>query len=215
VGAPRIQPYAPPRFAVDDPAGYAYLEEHGYAVFKDVASPDQLEEGRQLAWDFLEGMPSASIKRNDPSTWNDNWPDPYRKGIIVSEGVGHSSFLWFNRALPTVQTVYGTIWQTPDLATSFDGFCMFRPFEYNEQWSTATGWFHLDQNGANKPDKICVQGFVNYYDSGETDGGLVVVPDSHKVFNDIFRNHPHLGGQRDFVKLEKFGPVRRWPGSSS
>jgi hypothetical protein len=40
--APRIAPYAPPRFAVDDPAGYAFLEEHGYAVFKDVVAPDQV-----------------------------------------------------------------------------------------------------------------------------------------------------------------------------
>jgi hypothetical protein len=95
------------------------------------------------------------------------------------------------------------------LATSFDGFCMFRPFEYNEKWLTKTGWFHLDQNGAIKPDKICVQGFVNYYDAGEADGGLVVVPGSHTIFQEIFRNHPQLGNSsRDFIKLEKFGPVR-------
>jgi hypothetical protein len=54
------------------------------------------------------------------------------------------------------------------LATSFDGFCIFRPFEYNETWTTDPGsWYHIDQDVSTKPDKICVQGFLNYYDSGE------------------------------------------------
>lgn len=55
----------------------------------------------------------------------------------------------------------------PQLATSFDGFCIFRPAEYEPSWATQTGWYHLDQNGVTKPDKVCVQGFINYYDSGE------------------------------------------------
>jgi len=49
---PTIIPYVPPRFAVGDPDGYAYLEEHGYAVFKDVLSPEQVltHPHRHVVW---------------------------------------------------------------------------------------------------------------------------------------------------------------------
>lgn len=120
------------------------------------------------------------------------WPDPFGTGILVSDGVGQSPFLWFNRGLDTVQSTFANVWQTdevrlrrralpsagstdprewtliPQLATSFDGFCIFRPVEYSKDWATAPGkWFHVDQDGVTKPDKMCVQGLVNYYDSGE------------------------------------------------
>jgi len=170
----------------------------------------QVEEGRSLAWDFIEGLPLSRIKRDDPTTWDDKWPDPYGNGIVVHDAVGHSEFMWFNRGLRTVQTIYSTIWNDSNLATGFDGFCMHRPFEYNDKWRTQTGWYHLDQNGAHKPDRICVQGFVNYYDAGEKDGGLVVVPGSHKIFTDIFKNRPELTACGDFIRLNKFGPDSPW-----
>lgn len=66
------------------------------------------------------------------------------------------------------------------MATGFDGFCMHRPFEYNDKWRTQTGWYHLDQNGAHKPDRICVQGFVNYYDAGEVPTVELIVGDDPK-----------------------------------
>jgi len=89
------------------------------------------------------------------------------------------------------------------LATSFDGFCIYRPAEYNPEWATGASWYHVDQAGNVKPNKICVQGLVNYYDSGETDGGLVVVPGSQKVFQAIFRNRPTWGRDGDFVSIPK------------
>jgi len=86
--------------------------------------------------------------------------------------------------------------------TSFDGFCIHRPWEYRAEWRTKDGnWYHLDQNGHTKPDKICVQGFLNFYPSGEEDGGLVVVPKSHTVFNQIFENRPTWKDRGDFVPL--------------
>ncbi len=116
------------------------------------------------------------------------------------------------------------------LATSFDGFCLHRPFEYNKAWHTKSAWYHLDQNGHNKPHKICVQGFVNYYDSDavccklnlpcnsscsltsayfllQEDGGLVVVPRSHEIFNEIFKNRPELAPLPDFIRLPEHAPV--------
>eukprot|EP01088_Endostelium_zonatum_P006215 TRINITY_DN1831_c0_g1_i1.p1 TRINITY_DN1831_c0_g1~~TRINITY_DN1831_c0_g1_i1.p1 ORF type:complete len:327 (-),score=68.06 TRINITY_DN1831_c0_g1_i1:76-1056(-) len=198
--APTANPFRPPGFNVDDESGYKYLEEHGYVVFKNVLNNEELNKGKSLAWDFLEGLPNAGIKRNDYKTWNHNWPDIYNKGILVEDAVGQSEFLWFVRSNENVQKVYRKIWETDELATSFDGFGIHRPFEYNKNWITTGGWYHLDQNGGDKPNKICIQGLVNFYDSGEDDGGLIVVPDSVKIFKDIFKTRTYKG---DFVMLHK------------
>eukprot|EP01088_Endostelium_zonatum_P007260 TRINITY_DN19479_c0_g1_i1.p1 TRINITY_DN19479_c0_g1~~TRINITY_DN19479_c0_g1_i1.p1 ORF type:complete len:335 (-),score=54.57 TRINITY_DN19479_c0_g1_i1:89-1093(-) len=194
--------FRPPSFEVDDPAGYKYLEEHGYVVFKNVLTPEEVSKGKDLAWDFLEGLKKSSIQRKDPTTWDQGWPDPFNKGILVGDGVGQSPFLWYVRANPNVQKIYKTIWNTEQVATSFDGFGIHRPFEYNPKWKTGTGWFHIDQNGKYKPDRICVQGLVNFYDSGEDDGGLVVVPDSIKIFKDIFKERD-FKSERDYVTVHK------------
>eukprot|EP01087_Luapelamoeba_hula_P006035 TRINITY_DN16188_c0_g1_i1.p1 TRINITY_DN16188_c0_g1~~TRINITY_DN16188_c0_g1_i1.p1 ORF type:complete len:378 (+),score=58.36 TRINITY_DN16188_c0_g1_i1:52-1134(+) len=202
-GAPPARPTEVPRFDVEDPAAYQYLEENGYVVIKDVLTPDEIEKGRGLAWDFMEGRPDSAIKRNDPATWTDEsgWPDKYGKGIIVEDAAGHSEFLWFVRGVPNVQRVYQRVWDTENLITSYDGFCMFRPAEYNDKWLTATGWYHIDQNGITKPSKTCVQGFVNFYDAGPTDGGLVVVPKSPTIFNSLFKN-PAYAKSGDFVRMQ-------------
>jgi len=199
---PSALSFRPPSFEVDDQAGYKYLEEHGYVVFKNVLNKEQIEQGKALAWDFLEALPKAEIKRDDPKTWDKNWPDPLGKGILVGDGVGQSPFMWYVRGVDKVQRVYKTIWNTEHLATSFDGFGIHRPFEYNRKWKTATGWYHIDQNGTKKPDRICVQGLVNFYDSGEDDGGLVVVPDSIKIFKDIFKARD-FKTERDYVTVHK------------
>eukprot|EP00005_Dracoamoeba_jomungandri_P009297 CAMPEP_0174273026 /NCGR_PEP_ID=MMETSP0439-20130205/53085_1 /TAXON_ID=0 /ORGANISM="Stereomyxa ramosa, Strain Chinc5" /LENGTH=353 /DNA_ID=CAMNT_0015363915 /DNA_START=17 /DNA_END=1078 /DNA_ORIENTATION=- len=197
-------PTVVPRFSVDDPAGYEYLAENGYVVFKNVASEEELETGRSLAWDFLEGL-EAGIDRNDIETWNSGgWPDPFGNGIVCRDSVGQSEFLWFSRGLPSVQKIYSTIWNTPNLITSFDGFCIHRPYEHNSAWLTkGISGYHFDQNGHTKPDKLCVQGFLNYYDAMEEDGGLVVVPRSHTIFNSVFKKRPHLANRGDWIVLHK------------
>eukprot|EP01087_Luapelamoeba_hula_P024690 TRINITY_DN9496_c1_g1_i1.p1 TRINITY_DN9496_c1_g1~~TRINITY_DN9496_c1_g1_i1.p1 ORF type:complete len:316 (-),score=43.19 TRINITY_DN9496_c1_g1_i1:1092-2006(-) len=205
VGHPVPIPTAVPRFASDDPAAYLeYLDANGYVVIADVLSPDQLHTGRSLAWDFIESRPQNKAQRNDPLTWTDElgWPDPYGNGIIVGDGAGHCEFQWFVRGVPAVQQVYKNIWNTEELITSFDGFCMFRPAEYNESWRTGTGWYHIDQNGNTKPDKMCVQGFVNFYDAGLTDGGLCVVPKSPTIFKTLFED-PDYVKMGDFVRMKE------------
>jgi len=190
-----------PRFEVSDPQGYVYLEENGYAVFKNVANEAERETGINLAWDFLENL-GVGISRNSVESWDTpQWPDPYRKGIVASEGVGQCELLWFVRSIPKVQQIFATIWGTPDLITSFDGFCFHRPYEYNESWKTSSNWYHLDQNGHHKPGKLCIQGFLNFYPAGPEDGGLTIIPKSHTIFNKIFKDRPYLSKRDDFIVL--------------
>jgi hypothetical protein len=39
----------------------------------------------------------SHLLRKDPATYSTNWPDPYGKGIVSGDGVGHSSFMWYCR----------------------------------------------------------------------------------------------------------------------
>jgi len=49
-----------------------------------------------------------------------------------------------------------------------------------------------------------LQGFLNFFEAGADDGGLVLVPGSHKYFNEIFKNHSDLGSDgMDFVRISE------------
>ena len=64
------------RFSVHDQAklneGIAHLNEYGYAVFSDVMQLNEVEENKELLWQFLERIPSPyhNIRRDQPQTWN-------------------------------------------------------------------------------------------------------------------------------------------------
>lgn len=68
----------PPRFSVHNTEelqqGIEYLEEHGYAVFSDVHSADQVKESTDLLWKFLENLEEPyNIRRDNPQSWNKYW----------------------------------------------------------------------------------------------------------------------------------------------
>jgi len=107
--------------------------------------------------------------------------------------------------------VFQKVWNTESVITSYDGFCIHRAWEYNSSWRTKDNpWYHLDQNGHQKPDKLCVQGLLNFYPAGPDDGGLVVVPRSHTIFNQIFKTRPKLVERGDFIPLT--GDEALWTG---
>eukprot|EP01128_Nolandella_sp_AFSM9_P011892 TRINITY_DN8794_c0_g1_i1.p1 TRINITY_DN8794_c0_g1~~TRINITY_DN8794_c0_g1_i1.p1 ORF type:complete len:281 (+),score=41.97 TRINITY_DN8794_c0_g1_i1:2-844(+) len=208
---PEPTPTVVPRFLVGDPAGYRYLEENGYVVFANVASNEEQKHGIDLAWKFLEDLPFGIERSNEKSWDTESWPDPFGKGIVSGQGIGQSEFLWFCRGLESVQEIYRNIWKVDELITSFDGMCFHRPMEINRSWLTdSPSWYHIDQNGIYKPNRLCVQGFLNFFESGLTDGGLVVVPKSHTIFEEIFKARPTLANSGDFVNIA--GDRSLWEG---
>jgi hypothetical protein len=209
---PRATPAEVSRFGMDDlTSAMKYLDDQGYVVIRGVANNDEIAHGIDLAWNFVEGLCRGGSKyldlqRENPKTWDHPaWPDPYRKGIIASDGVGQSEFLWFCRGLKNVLSIFKAVWNVEDLISSFDGFCFHRAFEYNQAWKTDNGaWYHTDQNGCNKPDRMCIQGFLNFLENGIEDGGLIVVPGSHKIFNDVFdARRQKLQSMGDFIPFSK------------
>jgi hypothetical protein len=54
--------------------------------------------------------------------------------------VGQSKFNWTVRGNANVQKIFSKIWNTDDLITSYDGFGVFRPYQYNSDWKTKSGY---------------------------------------------------------------------------
>ena len=168
--------YNTPRFDVNDPAGYEYLSNNGYVVFKNVlSSQSEINEVKNMMWDWLESIkfdqwPSwwtkkriqdeinknpekyankkeKKIDRNDVESWkNGQWPTDPSTGIVFGYGVGQCNFSWKIRSNKNVQKAFAGVWGTDDLITSFDGCNFYRPWKYNPEWATQGKWWHVDQN---------------------------------------------------------------------
>jgi hypothetical protein len=179
-----------PRFDVDDDSWLTYLEEKGYVVIANVANEVEIEEGKQLLWDFIQSK--CDMQRNNPDTWGD---ERFQKigspiaGILAYGGINQSKFLWHARLLPSVKTAFSKLYKTDDLLTSFDGGNIYRPWHYSrlpegEFWMTQTGWYHVDQ-GRKLRGFHCVQGLVSYKDANAQTGGFCVIPGSQKYHDEL------------------------------
>ncbi|CAF0721137.1 unnamed protein product [Adineta steineri] len=179
-----------PRFSVENideiQQGISHLDEHGYAVFSNILSNDEINTGIDLLWKHFENLKEPyHIRRDNPQTWNKPWPGIPHNGLVNDEGIGQSEFMWFVRGNPNIKKVFSHIWNSNELFVSFDGAGCFRDWRLNKNWKTAGGWYHMDQNPFTKPNRCSIQGLVSLTDADESTGGLVVVPDSHKHFLEL------------------------------
>jgi len=188
-------------------AWLATLRSEGYVVVPGVLTPDEVEQARDLTWDWLESL-GTGISRTEVSTWsNANWPGDKSSGIIASYGAGQSEAAWFVRGGERVKTAFAEIWGTHDLITSMDCPILWRPWwlSDSEQWKPLSFGTHLDQNIVDRPGFLCVQGMVPLFPVTEAIGGLKIVPHSHKAEaqDKIRRNHPKMKGKSDFMRVGK------------
>jgi ectoine hydroxylase-related dioxygenase (phytanoyl-CoA dioxygenase family) len=170
-----------------------HLNDYGYAVISSVASEAQIEEQKNVFWDFVESL-DRGIQRNDPETWNDdNWVGNKSTGIIRSPDFCHSDFMWNTRLLPKVKRSFAHIWNSEELITSFDAGNAFRPWKYDRKWKTEGNWWHVDQNyckGKSRQGRVSVQGLVTYYDVTTETGGLCLIPGSHLFHEEVCNRSP-------------------------
>jgi hypothetical protein len=180
------------RFVAGDPASLDYIEEHGFVVIANALDGNQNSTALSLIWEYLENL-GTGIDRNNRETWdNDRWPTAVHGGILPGHGIGHSAAQWFIRDMPAVKKSFASIWDDEDLLVSFDGVALWRPWTYRESWKTNDGpsWMHIDQHPIGRPGKHCVQGLVNLIPSSPATGGNVMVPGSHKRFDQIPALYP-------------------------
>ncbi|CAF3110136.1 unnamed protein product [Rotaria sp. Silwood2] len=200
-----------PRFFVHNieelQQGIEYLNEHGYAIFSNILTNDEVNNGVDLLWKYLESLRHPyHIQRNNPETWDKPWPGMPHVGLVNDEGIGQSEFMWFLRGNPNIKKVFSHIWNSNELFVSFDGAGCFRNWHLNIKWKTSSSWYHCDQNPFKKPDRCSIQGLVSLTDSDESTGGFVVVPDSHKYFSELkSRTKERLWG--DYVTIRNQDPL--------
>mmetsp|Transcript_24768 Transcript_24768/g.49273 ORF Transcript_24768/g.49273 Transcript_24768/m.49273 type:complete len:418 (-) Transcript_24768:48-1301(-) len=215
-----VTPVRPRRFDIHSETTdfLEYLDTHGYAVVASVAGQSEIEHAKDLLWNFLEGSDRINpynARRSDPSTWygKDGWLGNDSTGIISGAGVGQAPFMWYLRLLPDVSRAFASIWNVSkdELLCSFDGANVFRPWQYDSNWKTRGGWYHVDQNAYNlgKSDRSCVQGLVTLERCDEHTGGLVVLPGSHKHFAGVCERNAQKPIMERGENLLDFVRIRR------
>lgn len=142
-----------------------FFKEYGFVVVRDVLSTDECKQSVDDLWTFLETgtykrwdqddegdtkPPSSSIKRNDPNTWNADWPRMAHAGILGFLPIFTKRAL-LNRQNPRVYEVFRSVMGRDKLMVSHDRYGMFRPVcnasgdAVNLQWKTSYS-LHWDVN---------------------------------------------------------------------
>lgn len=155
------------------------LSTQGYAVVPQVLDADEVKHAQALfdRW------------------WQANGPIPIpAHGVFKHHRAGHTAMAWFIRTRPSVQSVFGSIWGTDKLITSFDGFCYLPNVKRRN-----TNWLHVDQ-APNDPVFRCVQGFVAVTDCES----FRCVPGSHKLFESYMADHG-LSHGKAWQKVQDIG----------
>lgn len=177
---PQILPYTIPKSNSDPLPWQQDLEKFGFAVVKAVWPKDE----------------AAAIK-DDLLKWQHTYTQqtPATHGIQLHPDVAHLPTVWRVREDERIAKVFQDIWKTDDLLVSFDRVNISIPKPNHSK-----GWLHLDQSKL-KRGLWCVQGFLNCAPCGPNGGGLVVLQDSHKYFEDFCREHYDDMDTADWHKL--------------
>ncbi|AYV86184.1 MAG: lyase [Solumvirus sp.] len=175
----------------------------GWAVVPAISS-QLASQYRERFWDILEDS-NPDLKRNDTKTWTKENQPPNSYGVIRSR-FGHTKLQW--EAREQVHSIFSDIWGTKDLQCSYDGASLM--FPKSEEDGKFAEWFHQDAgrwcvgsttSGGDKkevtrnfPDYPAVQGILCLTDASTLeDGGLVVMEDSVKIFDQYLKDHPAEG----------------------
>ena len=192
---------ATPRFGANSPtelrAGVNFLRRHGYAVFKNVGTPQQVDTGVDLMWDYLEAL-GVGIQRSAPSTWDSIPTNEY--GILLQFGIGQSDAMWHIRSLANVHKIFSAVWGTEELIVDFGGAVIFRPLVPNctaQRWRTAESWFHVDQNAKSRPGMQTIQGAFMLSNQTPDTGGLIIIPESWKHHEGLVHRATKYWGVND------------------
>ena len=158
-----------------------HLQTEGYAVLRDVWTPEDIHNATGLFWDFIETI-NPRVHRDDVATHTDeNWPMEWNNGVVMEGEVQNTPFMWNARVHRTTREVFASLYDVSadELLVSFDRANAVRS---QQTFGTPkTGWFHHDYPMPVERDFQCYQAFVNYIDCSD-DGTpcLRVIPRSHR-----------------------------------
>lgn len=157
---------------------FEHLQLHGFQVFDNVLTPEEVARAKQYGLNFLE---ANGLRYQKP---------PH--GVYRFHKVGHTALAWYCRTHPGVRAIFEQFFGTPDLISSFDGLGYW-PDE--EKVRHTRNWLHVDQP-PNTPGFACLQGFVALTD---TDAFGCVIG-SHSKFGDYMVAH-NIKHQRPWQRI--------------
>lgn len=155
-------------------ADWVHWQTYGYVVIPAAVSPEQVDNTRQLLWEFQEMSP------DDPSTWY----QPQRRDHAMTE-LNNSGMvecynhqvLWDNRQTPRVYDAFVDIWDREDLWVTIDRANLNPP---NRSGRDFGGFIHWDSDTTLDPLPVNVQGVLALTDTSEATGGFQCVPELFK-----------------------------------
>lgn len=187
-----------PRFGLwEMDAASQHLDRHGFTICKGILSELECQTALDKVWQFFECL-GAGIERHQPKTWDTPAANLVftDAGVIHPHGVIQSEACWTVRGHPHVKRVFASLWGTDELIASFDGLCVYRPWNLQPSWRTRGPWFHTDQPAFSdvapheSPSgfrREYIQGFVNLIETSPASGGNVIIPGSHLEFEKLAR----------------------------
>jgi hypothetical protein len=75
------------------------------------------------------------------------------------------------------------------------------PEKTKKGWYLENNWFHTDQS-FEKPNKCCIQGFINLYHVNDKDASLFILEGSHN-YHQEFKNQYNPECKDDWYKLKE------------
>lgn len=115
-----------------------------------------------------------------------------------SYGVAHEKLMWDARIEPGVLSAFAKIWGSDQLLASFDSLNV--TFPNRKDVGRKAAWEHVDQSPLRR-GLHCVQGIPNLSPAGPEDGGLMVYPGSHALFDEFFDTQTD---RADWVPLDRY-----------
>lgn len=153
------------------------LEENGFAVVKLSGWKSSFKDD---FFTFLEKSSRGKFDRKNSETWTETMF--FKNMGLIKDFFGHTEFQWQIRelCLPIFAEIYGC--KEEELICSFDGGT-FATAHIEPKF-----WPHVDfpATGLDLEKDFCIQGVVNFHKNGDHDGGLVVLPGSHKQLAEYF-----------------------------
>eukprot|EP01043_Picozoa_sp_COSAG02_P064381 COSAG02_NODE_9394_length_2231_cov_1.353189_1_plen_420_part_00 len=200
-----------------------HLEEHGFAVAAGVLDAQEIANTYSLLFDHIEArsaalFPDRPVSRDDASTWGGKglWGkggDKDGYGLLVDQ---HCEAMWYMRGRPAVHELWTALHRgESDLAVSFDGAQLWRPWDVFPEWQAqdVTGFLHIDRRPFPAPGSsaFCryddtgvahgavgthyIQGFISLIETNEAMGGNCICPGTHKRYDELVQQCMVLTGE--------------------
>ena len=187
----------PPSFKKEIIRASKHLKEHGWAVVKDVLSPQECDSLLEEIWDLLDQISKKEERALDndgdnryplSSNVKDFWYYPFTKLLPHTKGIVNSHrFNWLLpfrkiRQHPNVLLVFASLFGSLQLYPSADRVNLQFP---GKKYVAQAPWAHVDQDPTNlKKRGLCsIQSYLTLHDVNEHSPGNRFHDKSHLFFD--------------------------------